>query len=190
MKLERLGDIVSSVYLPPRFKRVYVEKDAGIPFLQGSHVVQFQPADLKYLSPNSYRSIDHLVIQAGWLLLTRSGTVGRVALCPQEWDGWAASEHIIRIIPDEEKCPVGYLCSFLASPPGQIQLTANIHGAVVDELTDDQVRDVLIPLPKTTEDMTLMHSVDATMKKGTTLKSQAVASAEASVRELAERFGG
>ena len=188
MRLERLGDLVSRVYLPPRFRRIYVGEDAGIPFLQGSHVVQFRPADVKYLSAKSYRSIDHIIIRAGWLLLTRSGTVGRVALCPAEWDGWAASEHIIRIVPDEGKCPAGYLCSFLASSLGQVQLGANIHGAVVDELTDDQVGNILVPVPESEDDAALMRSVDAAMKKGVRLKTQAVASTEVGLTQLEARF--
>ncbi len=184
IKLERLGNIVKDVNLPGRFKRIYVEPDAGLPFLQGSHVVHFQPADLKYLSPASHRNINLIVIRAGWLLITRSGTVGRVTVCPPEWDGWAASEHIIRIIPNEAKCPVGYLCSFLESRFGQVQLNASIHGAVVDELTDDQVENVLVPVPTTEKDWKLVRSIDAAMKQSTKLKSKAVAAAQTSMESM------
>ncbi len=185
LKLVRLGDLVKDVILPSRFKRIYVNKDAGLPFLQGSHVVHFKPADIKYLSPFSRRNIDSVVVRAGWVLVTRSGTVGRVTLCPSEWDGWAASEHIIRIVPDEEKCPSGYLCSFLLSSFGQIQLIANIHGAVVDELTDDQVESVLVPIPDKKKDWELLRSIDAKMKLATELKSKAVTAAQESVEKTA-----
>lgn len=182
LKLERLGDIVERVILPSRIpKRIYVAPEDGLPFLQGSHVVHFQPADLKYLSPASHRNIDMIVIRTGWLLVTRSGTVGRVAICPPEWDGWAASEHIIRIVPDETKCPSGYLCSFLTSSLGQAQLSANIHGAVVDELTDEQVRNVLIPVPDKEVDMDFVRSIDRDMKRAIALKSQAIVAAQTSV---------
>ena len=184
LELERLGDIVEHVNLPGRFKRIYVEPADGLPFLQGSHVVHFQPADLKYLSPASHRNINSIVIRAGWLLVTRSGTVGRVTVCPPEWDGWAASEHIIRIIPNEVKCPVGYLCSFLESPLGQVQLNASIHGAVVDELTDDQVKNVLVPLPITDKDWDVVRSIDAGMKQSTKLKSKAVTAAQTSMESM------
>ena len=185
LKLERLGNIVESVILPGRIpKRIYVEPDAGLPFLQGSHIVHFQPADLKYLSPASHRNIELIVIRAGWLLITRSGSVGRVALCPQEWDGWAASEHIIRIVPDEKKCLSGYLCSFLASPLGQVQLNANIHGAVVDELTDTQVKNVLVPIAEKKTHVELARSIDQDMKRATALKSQAIVAAKTSVANI------
>ena len=185
LKLERLGNIVEAVNLPNRFKRIYVDPEAGLPFLQGSHVVHFQPADVKYLSPASHKDINLIVVRAGWLLITRSGTVGRVTLCPQEWDGWAASEHIIRIIPDEEKCLAGYLCSFLESPLGQVQLSAKIHGAVVDELTDAQVKNVLVPIPTKKKDLKLVRSIDASMKQAIELKSQAVVAAQTSALSAA-----
>ena len=182
LKLARLGDVVARVILPNRIpKRIYVEPEAGLPFLQGSHVVHFQPADLKYLSPASHRNIDMIVIRTGWLLVTRSGTVGRVAICPPEWDGWAASEHIIRIVPDEAKCPSGYLCSFLTSSLGQAQLNANVHGAVVDELTDEQVRNVLVPVPDREADIDSVRAIDRDMKRAIALKSQAIVAAQTSV---------
>ena len=51
LELERLGDIVEHVNLPGRFKRIYVESADGLPFLQGSHVVHFQPAESQVSLP-------------------------------------------------------------------------------------------------------------------------------------------
>jgi type I restriction enzyme S subunit len=145
LKLANLGDITNNIFIPPRFARTYVEKEHGIPFLQGSHIVHFQPADLKYVSPAVHKKIAKWIIRKDWILVTRSGTVGRIAVVPELWDGWAASEHILRIIPNEEY-PAGYLYAFLSSPLGQAQLTAQIYGAVVDELTEAQTRLILIPI--------------------------------------------
>ena len=180
----RLGEIVEEVFIPPWFKRVYVEPEYGLPFLQGSHIVHFQPANIKHLSSSLHR-LEKWIIQAGWILVTCSGTIGRTAICPNEWDGWAASQHILRIVPNEDKCPTRYLCSFLASPLGQVQLTANTYGAVVDELTEGQVRNILIPLPNSRT----IRKIDSIMKRGMSMKSQAVTSAQTSVEELTARFG-
>ena len=99
MELKRLGVITSRVFIPPRFKRIYVGQDHGIPFLQGGHIPHFQPADLKYLSRTAHKRLERWIIEAGWILVTCSGTIGRVTLCPEEWDKWAASQHILRIVP-------------------------------------------------------------------------------------------
>ena len=181
LRLERLVDVVEAVILPNRFKRVYVEPSAGVPFLQGSHVVHFRPAGVKHLSPEAHPNMDKIIVRAGWILLTRSGTVGRVTLCPGEWDGWAASEHIIRIVPNEAKCLAGYLCSFLASRFGQVQLNANVHGAVVDELTDEQVSNILVPVPDKKKDIERVGGIDEGMKEAIALKSRAVAASRESL---------
>ena len=151
MKLAPLQDLVQEIILPPRCRRVYVDSEHGIPFLQGSHIVHYKPADLKFVSRTEQPHLDKLIIQSGWLLITRSGTVGRCVVVPDAWDGWAASEHAIRVVPDNAKAPVGYLYSFLSSSYGQAQLTAQIYGGVVDELSEAQAGRVLVPVPTTTE---------------------------------------
>ena len=187
MRTKRLADVATKVFIPPRFKRVYVEPEYGVPFLQGSHIVHFQPADVKYLS-RTYHKLEKWIIRERWILVTCSGTIGRTTICPEEWNKWAASQHILRIIPDEKKCPSGYLCAFLASPLGQVQLTANIYGAVVDELTEEQAESIVVPIPRTEEDKRMMRSVDKAMKKAVKMKSLAVSSAGKSVGELAAKF--
>ena len=189
MQTERLADIATKVFIPPRFKRIYVEPEYGVPFLQGSHIVHFQPADVKYLS-RTYHKLEKWIIREGWILVTCSGTIGRTTICPKEWNKWAASQHILRVIPDEKKCPSGYLCAFLASPLGQVQLTANIYGAVVDELTEEQAESIVVPVPRTEEDKQMMYTVDKAMKKAVKMKSVAVASARASIKELTAKFEG
>lgn len=174
MRVQPLAEIANDIFIPPRFKRIYVHSDHGVPFLQGSHIVHFRPADLKYLS-RIHPKLEQCIIRANWVLVTRSGTAGRVMLSPSEWDGWAASEHILRIVPDEKRCSAGYLCSFLSSSFGQVQLTANIYGAVVDELTEQQAASVMVPLPETKEDRVLVQSIDTAMRQAVCNRSKAVA---------------
>lgn len=174
MRAETLGSITSRVFIPPRFARVYVEADHGVPFLQGSHVVHLEPANLKFLSREAHKNLDRWIIRAGWLLVTCSGTIGNVTICPPEWDNWAASQHILRVVPDEEMCPSGYLCSFLASPLGQVQLMAKIYGGVVDEITEEQASSVKVPIPTTDEGWEWVRSIDATMKESVAERSKAV----------------
>lgn len=177
MKTRRLGDITERVFMPTRFKRTYVSAEHGIPFLQGSHVIQFRPADIKYLSTAAHKNIGAYLIHHGWLLVTRSGSTGRVALVPPEWDGWAASEHVFRIVPNEKSgCPAGYLATFLESPIGQAQLSAHVYGAVVDELTEDQVRSVEVPMPSTPAQRRRVKQIDELAWKGLRERAAAVRS--------------
>ena len=57
MELKPLGEVCKDVFIPPRFKRIYVDKAHGVPFLQGSHLVHSDPADIKYLSTKAHANI-------------------------------------------------------------------------------------------------------------------------------------
>ena len=42
LTLKRLKEVTESIFIPPRFKRVYVDEAHGVPFLQGTHLNQSQ----------------------------------------------------------------------------------------------------------------------------------------------------
>jgi type I restriction enzyme S subunit len=100
----RLGNLADRIFLPSRFKRIYVPKEYGLPFLQGSHLPQMRPYDLKYISKKANaRHIDECVIVPGYVLITRSGTIGRIGLVSSAQKGWTASEHLLRIVQTGKK---------------------------------------------------------------------------------------
>jgi type I restriction enzyme, S subunit len=144
-ELIQLGSKVKQVYVAPRFARIYVEKEFGTPLLQGSQLLSMRPYDMKYISNAKTQKIERWIIQSGWVLVTCSGTIGRIAVSSSNQDGWAASQHILRIIPEDNSTHPGFLAAFLSTPYGQHQLKAKIYGGVVDELTAEDTEVILIP---------------------------------------------
>lgn len=145
----QFGEVIEDVFIPGRFKRSYVEdKRIGIPFLQGSHIPDLKPLDVKYLWKDM-KNIGETLLRKNWVLLTRSGTVGRVGIVRDGWNGWAASEHIFRIKVKGGVHP-GYVVAILSSPYCQRQIEAKSYGAVVDEIGEQDttlVKEVEIVLP-------------------------------------------
>ena len=47
--LAQLGDIVEKVYVAPRFARIYVNPEFGLPLLQGHHIPLTKICDMKYI---------------------------------------------------------------------------------------------------------------------------------------------
>ena len=145
-----VGDkrVSDAIILPHRFKRTYVKSDFGIPFLGGKDILQYDHPNVKYLSRKKHRTRmnSELFLRENMVLITRSGTIGNVVLCPKYYDGWTASEHIIRIIPSNG-INAGYLYAYLASDYGRELIKRYSHGSVVDEVTDHQISDIQIPLP-------------------------------------------
>ncbi|HSH58268.1 MAG TPA: hypothetical protein VK988_01250 [Acidimicrobiales bacterium] len=184
MALTPIRDLTERVFIPNRFKRNYVDADHGVPFLQGSHIIQFRPDDVRYLALATHKNMDNLLISSGWLLITRSGTVGRCAIVTAQWDGWAASEHIFRVVP-RPGCPVGYLATFLGSPVGQLQLSHQIYGAVVDELTVEHIRGIRVPMPVTKAQKRTVAAINAEALAAAEARASAVVLADAADRSLA-----
>ena len=77
-------------------------------------------------------------------LITCSGTIGKVTLVGKHWENWTANQHIIRIIPANTDI-AGYLSIFLASDYGYLLIKRYTYVAVVDEIDDNHIRQVVIP---------------------------------------------
>lgn len=145
--VKTVGDVAQVIFTGGRFKRNYVESSHGIPFLSGKNIVQIRPTDLKYLSNLQIAEMQDLLLRRGWTLITRSGTIGRTCFVWKNYEGYAASEHILRAVPNESQIDPGYLYAFLSSRYGYEQILRYRHGSVIDEITDKQIEHVLVPCP-------------------------------------------
>lgn len=148
-EVTRVGDsrITQSVILPGRFKRVYVQEGNGVVFFGGKQIYELDPKNKKYLSLTHHaeRIKKELLLQENMTLITCSGTIGKVTIIPEHWEGWTANQHIIRVVPAGEHV-AGYLYSWLSSDYAYPLITRYTYGAVVDEIDDKQVSQISIPL--------------------------------------------
>lgn len=145
-----VGDarVSKEVILPGRFKRVYVDEGYGRVLIGGKQLHELDPSGKKYLSSTKHDKIlDKLEVLENTTLITRSGTIGKVALVPKHWEHWIPSDHIIRVVP-ANKDIAGYLNIFLASDYGFQLITRFTYGSVVDEIDDNHVRAIPVPLLK------------------------------------------
>ena len=145
----RLGDLSERIFFPTRFKRHYVESsEAAVPFLGGANITELLVKTDKWISKSDPK-LPELIVQPGWLLITRSGTTGIVSSVPAAWDGFAISEHVIRVVPknDCEPAVLAWIQVYLRSTDGQRALKRGVFGSVIDEITPEFVADIRIPIP-------------------------------------------
>ena len=146
-----IGDarISKEVILPGRFKRVYVDEGYGRVFIGGKQLYELDPTNKKYLSNVHHgdRIAKQLELHEDMTLITCSGTIGKVSLVGKHWENWTANQHIIRVVP-ANKDIAGYLNIFLASDYGFQLITRFTYGSVVDEIDDNHVRAISVPLLK------------------------------------------
>lgn len=137
--------VTEDILLPTRFGRTYVQEKHGIPFYQSTHVVQFKPFDINFISRTTTRNLEEYIVDRGWTLLTRSGTLGRTGFVGSAMAGCAVSEHVIRVIPDNKQIQPGFLYAFLSSDYGYWLTVRNRYGAVVDEIAPQHLRTIPVP---------------------------------------------
>jgi type I restriction enzyme S subunit len=150
-ELITVGDkrVSKEIILPGRFKRIYVEEGQGRVFFGGKQLFELDPSNKKYLSlaKHSKRIKDELEISENTILITRSGTVGKVVIAPKHWEHWIASDHIIRVVPANDNI-AGYIYIFLSSVYGYHLIKRYTYGSVVDEIDDYHVSQIPFPLLK------------------------------------------
>ncbi|HID07497.1 MAG TPA: restriction endonuclease subunit S [Armatimonadetes bacterium] len=142
----RLRKLTDDIRIPPRFKRIYVQKEYGVPFLRPSHLPQMRPYDLGYISRLT-KVLDSLVLHKGEVLITTDGTVGRISIVTSRTAGWAGSNNIARVTCGTRNYENGFLAAFLSTPYGFYQLTREIYGGVVDHLNESHLESILVPIP-------------------------------------------
>jgi len=141
--------ISKQIILPGRFKRVYMEKGKGVVFFGGKQLYELDPSNKKYLSlvHHGERIKKELTLKENMIMITCSGTIGKVAMVPKHWDEWTANQHIIRIVPASSNI-AGYLFTYLYSSYGQEMIKRYTYGSVVDEIDDQHVGNILVPILK------------------------------------------
>jgi len=190
-RLTRLGGVIDGIFIPTRFKRPYVKNpDNGLPFLQGAHIPMIKPMDVKYIW-KGMKNIEKILLKKHWVLMTRSGTVGRIGFVSDYLDGWTASEHILRIVIKDE-INAGYIVAFLNSPYGEHQIKGKKYGAVVDEIAEQDTSlieaiDILLP-DKNIQDKIGSLVIEAYNKKdkANQIEEEAIKELEQTLMKIAE----
>ena len=124
-------------------------------------------------------------LRRGMILITRSGTTGRVVYATAYHEGAIGTKDVIRVVIEDEALR-GYVYQFLHSKLGQDQLKMNIAGAIVDHIEPSDVKKVVVPVPA---DLNLVAAIGLPVIKGMHLQEYAFAELECSRIQLSETLG-
>ena len=147
----RLKDITSKIFAPPLFKHIYLNKDNGYPFMTGSELTQFNLRFYRWLSPRGVKDINDYIVKKGTLLLYKSGTtdggiLGNVFIADKKLDGCCLSDHVIRIVFNDEKMAY-WSFAFLKSKGAVKMLQRLATGTMIPFITPDRIAELMIPAP-------------------------------------------
>ena len=183
----RLEDVVKRIFFPGRFKRNYVDYFPGaVPFLGGSNITELIPPVKKWIRPDDPK-LPALRVEAGWILITRSGSTGIVSSVPTAWAGYAMSEHVIRIVPDPAKLDPHYLEAVLRTELVQEQVSRGVFGSVIDEITPEFLGQLAIPIPS---DKRVLNRISREVQRSAQARQTAIESIAGAVDELNSTLTG
>jgi len=127
-----------------RFRRIYVDEGHGVPFLSSSDIINMRPNSGAFLSRKLTKNLNRLLVKEWDVLISCSGTVGNVALAGRRMEGYALSQHAIRV-RSEQPDIAGFVTAFLRSKLGRPQLTGASYGSVVVHIEPEHLARVWIP---------------------------------------------
>ncbi|MER0441055.1 restriction endonuclease subunit S [Emticicia sp. W12TSBA100-4] len=161
-----------------------MEEEYGRVFFGGKQIQELDPSGKKYLSNliHGSRMASQLLLKENMILVTRSGTVGKVNIAPKHWNEWIANDHIMRVTPTSNT-KAGYLYIWLNSDFGKAVLQSLIYGSVVDEIEPEHLARVPIPILK---DEQKVKEINDLALKANELRSKAYYLEQDAIKQMNE----
>lgn len=129
-----------------RFARTYVtEARDGVSFLGSTDILMGDLSGVPRVAASQAAHAPGQLLQPNWSLITRSGTVGRMAFSRPDMRGMMASEHVLRVVADPERIPPGYLHAYLRSKFGVPLIVSGTYGAIIQHIEPHHIVDLPVP---------------------------------------------
>lgn len=136
------------IYNGPMFKRNYVDSDEyGVPFVSSGSMLLADLTTLPRLRRLDAESgrLSYLRLRPGMMMISCSGTIGRMAYVRPDMDGVWSSQDVLKVVPNPELIPPGYLYAFLSSRYGMPLVVSGTYGAIIQHIEPVHISDLPVP---------------------------------------------
>ena len=144
--------LVKDAYVGSRFKRIYTDNKADIPFFLPSDIENVYPSPSKFISEKTDVDFDNLRVQKDMLLVSVSGTIGKTSLVGKKLVNQIFSHDLLRV-SFRSTYDLGYVYAFLNTEEGLKLLQSNNYGAVIDHIEPEHLKN--LPIPNAPEEIKL-----------------------------------
>jgi type I restriction enzyme S subunit len=138
--------------------------DGGIPYVKVLNIRggRVELARIRRTSPEIHKQYRRSSVRKGDILLTIRGTVGRLAIVPEELDGGNITQDTVRINVLGNVFRE-FVFWFLSSPAAQAYFQANQKGVAVRGINVGDVRLLEVPLPSRQEQQEIVRRIEASL---------------------------
>lgn len=141
---KRLGQI-ANVWQPNRLKGIQVAESEGTPFLAATQVYSIRPIYRKWLAVAKTPGSSERFLEAGTILVTCSGTVGRAITAPAALAGTLITHDLLRVVPVDQDLS-GWIYAFFHSPQAKLMMTSSHYGQMIKHLETAHLEALPVPI--------------------------------------------
>jgi len=145
-KVSKLSSEIEDIFKGNIFKRCYVSNiEFGYPFMTASDMMKSDIRSGKFIS-KKYTKTSNLFLKRGWILVSRSGTLGNTVYTNSNFEDVIGTDDLIRIIPNNKNVLSGFMYAYLASKFGYGLLTQSGYGGVIQHIEPHHLENLPIPV--------------------------------------------
>lgn len=136
------------IYNGPMFKRNYVDSaEYGVPFISSGSMLLADLSTLPRLRRLDAESgrLSYLRLRPGMMMISCSGTIGRMTYVRPDMDGVWSSQDVLKVVPNPERVPSGYLYAFLSSRYGVPLVVSGTYGAIIQHIEPEHIAELPVP---------------------------------------------
>lgn len=126
-------------------RRWVTDPEYGVPFFSSSDILEADSSFLPLIARSAVEDNPRLLIERDWTLITRSGTIGRMTYARSDMNGFACSEHVLRVAAEPGMIMPGYLHAFLSSRYGIPMITNAAYGAIIQHIEPEHIAELPVP---------------------------------------------
>jgi type I restriction enzyme S subunit len=145
-----IKELCHNVFTPNIFKRVRTESltKNSVPYLGGAELLELHPVLKTFLSRKT-KNIEDYILSKGCIAIQDSGSyqsMGYVSIVPPYLDGIAATNNLVRVIPNVKTNYNPYIFTFLKTQQGNKILKSNSYGTGQLHIDTKIIEDLLVPI--------------------------------------------
>jgi type I restriction enzyme S subunit len=184
--VEVTKDGIDGMYHVGQDKIVWVEdEELGLPFVRSSDILKVDLSNQPLISRRQVAANSLFQCPEGTTLITRSGTIGRMAYMRSDMVNTAISQDVLKVVPDESKIRPGYLYAFLNSNYGLPIVTGGTFGSIIVHIEAENISE--LPIPRLGDVEGEAHKL---VHQAAELRVQASELISEQIRDLEEEIAG
>lgn len=139
-------DGINGMYHVGQDKILWVsDAEHGLPFLRSADILKTDLSHQSYISKRQVANNYLFQCPAGTTLITRSGTIGKMAYCRKDMENTAISQDVLKVVPDTTRVLPGYLYAVLSSRFGLPIITGGTFGSIIVHIEAENIANLPVP---------------------------------------------